>query len=106
MSEDDFLEKYQLGIDYTAVEDLTVGETYPLYGMITKFIDDTPGSVVVEFNRHVHLKLNVVEEEKVALLKERSFETALFVCDFVSGGETPIFSCQTIIFGKKSGELH
>ena len=45
--QNNFFEKFGLEVASGEVE---VGQTYPIYGMITKVLDDTPGSVCVEIN--------------------------------------------------------
>ena len=46
-SEANFFEKFGLEVGQGEVK---IGETYPIYGMITKFFSDAPGKVEVEIN--------------------------------------------------------
>lgn len=81
--------------------DIEIGNVYPLFAMITKFIDDTPGAVRVELNFHIQAQLTVDDPERVALLKERMFESGIFVSKVLSKEPGIEVACQTIIFGKK-----
>lgn len=81
--------------------DVTVGETYPLYGMITKFLDDTPGSVVVEINHSTVAELSITDVGMIERLKERAFDPAIFVSKVLTSTPTVRVSCSTIIFGKR-----
>lgn len=94
-----FFKNNQLNIE---TGEVAVGETYPIYGMITNIIDDTPGQVLVELNFSITAYLNLSTTEKVELVKERAFEAGIFVSTILekSEGHT-IVNCQTIIFGKK-----
>ena len=71
-----FFEKYGLEV---AAGEVEVGKTYPIYGMITKFLDETPGHVVVEINFSITANMIVPERDKIELLKERAFEPGIFI---------------------------
>ena len=87
--------------------DVEVGQTYPIYGMITEILSDTPGDVVVKINYNIEMRLNVEDAEKLALLKRRCFEPGIFVC-LVNEIEPLVKGdCVTIVFGKTTtSEMH
>jgi hypothetical protein len=99
--DDNLFDKLGLSVQYGSVK---VGETYPLYGTITKIIDDTPGSVVVLINDHIKLHMNIEDPEKVALLKNRAFDPGIFVCTITKDGENIEADCTTVVFGKQPND--
>ena len=105
--EENFFSKYNLEVGNTDLEDCDEGGSYPLYGMITDFIDDTPGSVSVEVNWNFVLKMNLDDVKKIETLKERAFEPGIFISTLQSkgvAGEMPVFTCQTVVFGRKQSQ--
>lgn len=94
-----------LSVKYAQVE---VGETYPIYGMITEFVCDVPGSVVITVNNNIELSVTVENEDKLALLKSRCFEPGIFVCKIEHVDPAVRGTCSTIVFGKNttSGDIH
>ncbi len=93
-----FFEKFGLEV---ATGEVEVGQTYPIYGMITKLIDETPGSVVVELNFAIKANMVIPDEKKVNLLKERAFEPGIFVSTVRSKDDGIEVDCATVVFGKK-----
>jgi hypothetical protein len=83
--------------------DVEVGNTYPLYGMITKILDDSPGNVVVEINFSIRANMSIPETEKIELLKERAFEPGIFVSTVTSKDPKIEVDCSTVVFGKRQG---
>ena len=98
--EGNFFEEFGLKVTQGEVE---VGNTYPIFGMITRFIDDIPGKVVAEINYNIEAKFNVPDSTKLELLKERAFESGIFVSKVVSKEPVVKVECKTVIFGKKQG---
>lgn len=94
----DFFDKFDLEVKSAEVE---VGEEYPIYGMITRFISDDPENVIVEINYHIRANLSVNEESKIQILKSRVFEPGIFMSTVKS--KTPVVEvdCKTVVFGKK-----
>jgi len=100
--EKDFFEKFGLEVKAGEVE---VGETYPIYGMITEIIDDTPGSVIIEINFNIIANLTIEDEVKVEILKTRAFEPGIFVATITDKQDKKItVDCSTIVYGKFQGE--
>ena len=95
-----FFEKFGCEVAFGEVE---VGTTYPLYGMITKIIDDTPGHVIVELNFSITATMTIPDVEKVELLKERAFEPGIFVSTVKVKEPKLEVDCSTVVFGKKQG---
>jgi hypothetical protein len=93
-----FFEKFGLEVTSGEVE---IGQTYPIYGMITKILDETPGSVVVEINFSIRANMAIPEQSKVDLLKERSFEPGIFVSTVKSKESGLEVDCSTVVFGKR-----
>lgn len=100
--EDTFFDKFGLGIDMASLDSMEVGETYPLYGMITKILSEVPGRVVAEINFSITANLNVEDPEKIELLKGRAFEPGIFVSTLKSKDDkTVVVDCSTVVFGRK-----
>ncbi len=97
-SEKDFFEEYGLEVSTGEVE---VGQTYPIFGMITRVVSDAPGDVVAEINFNITAKMNITDKMRIELLKERAFESGIFVSTVTSKEPTVEVDCQTVIFGRK-----
>lgn len=93
-----FFEKFGLEVSTGKVE---IGQTYPIYGMITKMINDTPGNVIVEINFNITANMSIPDTEKVELLKERAFEPGIFVSTVKSNENGIEVDCSTVVFGKR-----
>jgi hypothetical protein len=93
-----FFEKFGCEVQFGDIE---VGTTYPLYGMITKIIDDTPGNVVVEINFSITATMTIPDPAKVELLKERAFEPGIFVSTVTNKDPKIEVDCSTVVFGKR-----
>ena len=93
-----------LGLDvkFAGVE---VGKIYPIYGAITKIISDNLGSVVVEINYNIEATMNIHEQDKVDLIKNRSFDSGIFVCTILQKDPTIKVDCSTVIFGKNNNTV-
>ena len=96
--EQNFFEKFGLEVTSGEVE---IGSTYPIYGMITKFLDEAPGKVIVELNFNIKASMSIPEPEKINLLKERAFEPGIFVSTVTSKEDGIQVECSTVVFGKK-----
>jgi hypothetical protein len=98
--EPNFFEKFGLEVETGEVE---VGNTYPIYGMITKFINEAPGSVIVEINFSITAHMSIPDQDKVDLLKERSFEPGIFISTVKDKNSDKgiTVDCQTVVFGRK-----
>jgi len=95
-----FFEKFGCEVQFG---DVAVGTRYPLYGMITKIINDTPGNVVVEINFSIKATMTIPDSSKVELLKERAFEPGIFVSTITSKDLGIEVDCSTVVFGKRQG---
>lgn len=95
-----FFEKFGCEVQFGDVE---IGTTYPLYGMITKILDDTPGHVVVEINFSITANMTIPDPAKVELLKERAFEPGIFVSTVTTKDPKIEVDCSTVVFGKRQG---
>lgn len=96
------LEKNQVTVKFGDVE---VGGTYPIYGMITKFIDDRPGRVVAELNYgQIVAEFAIPDKASIERLKERAFDPGIFVATVDQKSPQVRVSCSTVIFGSKLSE--
>jgi hypothetical protein len=93
-----FFEKFGLEVTSGEVE---IGQTYPIYGMITKFLDEEPGKVIVELNFNIKAHMIIPEDSKINLLKERAFEPGIFVSTVTNKEDGIEVECSTVVFGKK-----
>ena len=88
-------------------QDVEVGNTYPIYGMITKFLDQKDDCLEVEINFSIKAKMVVPEADNVEILKRRSFEPGIFISEILSKDEGLEVKCNTVVFGKqKEQELN
>ena len=90
----------EFGLEVTSGE-VSLGRTYPIFGMVTKLINETPGCVIAEINHNIIAHINVQDSDKIATLKERCFETGIFVSKITQIDPKIEVECQTIIFGKR-----
>ena len=93
-----FFEKFGLEV---ATGEVEIGQTYPIYGMITKLLDDTPGNVIVEINFSITANMAIPDSDKIELLKQRAFEPGIFVSTITSKDEGIKVDCSTVVFGRK-----
>jgi len=85
--------------------DVSLGETYPIYGTITKFIDETPGNIVVLINDHIEATMNVVDVDKIDVLRTRCFDPGIFVCVITQKEPSICAECTTVVFGKNNNSV-
>ena len=93
-----FFEKFGLEV---AAGEVEVGQTYPIYGMITKILDDAPGAVVVELNFSITANMAIPDADKIEILKQRAFEPGIFVSTVTQKDGGVIVDCSTVVFGRK-----
>jgi hypothetical protein len=82
--------------------DVELGQVYPIYGLITKFVSDEPGNIIVRINENIEATMNVGEQDKIDTLKNRSFDPGIFVCTITEIGQVIKADCSTVIFGKNN----
>ena len=88
-----------LGLEVTRSE-VQVGSTYPIFGMITQFKNDTPGEVVAEVNHNITVHLNLKDQDRVDVLKKKAFETGIFISRVLAVEPEVEVECKKVIFGK------
>ena len=91
----------ELGIA-VAEGNVEIGKVYPIFGMITA-IDEAGNEtnrVTVEINHNILAKMNLKSTERVNLLKERAFETGIFVAKILELEPQIKVDCQAVIFGR------
>ncbi len=96
--EQNFFEKFGLEVASGEVE---IGNTYPIYGMITKILNETPGKIEVELNFSITASMTIPDTSKIELLKERAFEPGIFVSTVTRKEPSIHVDCSTVVFGKK-----
>jgi len=89
-TKENFFEKYGLEVSTGEVE---VGGTYPIYGMITKVLN--------EFDGKVEATMSIQDSTKINVLKERAFEPGIFVATVTSKDGGVKVDCGTVVFGKR-----
>lgn len=82
-----------------------VGQVYPIYGSITKFVSEVPGNIIVRINENIEATMNVGEQDKIDILKNRSFDPGIFVCTITEVSELIKADCSTVIFGKNNNSV-
>jgi hypothetical protein len=95
-----FFEKFGLEVTNGEVD---IGGTYPIYGMITKFLDEVPGQIIVELNYSIRCSMAIPDKEKIELLRERAFEPGIFISTVTSKDNGIQVDCNTVVFGRRQG---
>lgn len=110
MSDDDngsqnenLFDKLGLTVQFGEVE---IGQTYPIYGMITDFLCDVPGAVTVVVNHNIELAMELEDADKIEILKNRVFDPGIFVSTIEQTTPTIKGRCTTAVFGKSQSEMH
>lgn len=93
----DFFEQYGLSV---AKGQVLVGNTYPIFGMITKVSEVDGTEVLVEINRNITARMNITEPGKLEILKKKAFETGIFVAKVLQAEPNIEVECQAVIFGR------
>ena len=80
-----------------------IGKTYPIYGIITDILCESP--VVIMVNNSIKLKCNITDDDgsKIKIIKDRAFEPGIFVATIEQRLDdgTYVGVAETIVFGKK-----
>ena len=90
-----------------AKSEVEVGRTYPVYGMITAILDEAlpegknTGTLLVELNKSIKVRLKIRSADHLKTIKERIFETGIFVGEVKETSPQVEIDCKTVIFGKK-----
>lgn len=105
------LEKMGLEVKTESLSNLEIGKVYPIYGMVTKFISETPGDVRIEVNYNMELTLFIDDLDKINTIKERAFEPGIFIVvineiDAQNENHYIKGNCNTVVFGRKQTQLH
>ncbi|HMO01799.1 MAG TPA: hypothetical protein PKD37_02275 [Oligoflexia bacterium] len=103
VAEDNLFEKFGLEVAHGEVE---IGKTYPIFGMITKILNEEPGNALVEINFNIHALMTLTEPSRIEILKDRAFEPGIFLSKIVEKGSIIKVDCSTVIFGRKHNTFH
>ena len=93
----DFFETFGLELVEGEVE---VGKSYPIFGVITKLAPIDGADLLIELNYSIKAVVRGIEVDKIELLKQRAFESGIFVSKILAKEPELMVECQTIIFGK------
>jgi len=89
----------ELGLE-VAHGQVEVGNTYPIFGMITQITEESPGTVIAEINHNITAKMNISDEKRLETLKTKAFEAGIFISKVISIEPVLEVECQAVIFGK------
>ena len=96
----DLFEELGLQVESGEVE---IGKTYPLYGMVTKVLDQSESELTVELNFGITARLHLKEAVSGEIVKERVFEPGIFVSTVTSKDPNIQVIWKTVIFGRRQG---
>lgn len=82
-------------------QEVEVGGTYPIFGMITEIEEHESGAIYAQINCNIRAKLKQIDESKLEFLRKRAFESGIFVSTVTAKGEKIEVDCKTIIFGHR-----
>jgi hypothetical protein len=82
-----------------------VGQIYPIYGSITKFINMEPGNVVVIINNQIEARMSLDDIDKIDILSRRAFDPGIFVCTITQTDPEIKADCTTVVFGKNTNAV-
>jgi hypothetical protein len=71
--------------------------------MVTNILSEDPehpSGVMIEINRNITAKIRLCDTTKLQMLKERAFETGIFISTIVAKKPSILVECETIIFGR------
>lgn len=100
--EKNLFEDLGLSVEFGSVE---VGQVYPIYGLITQFVSEAPGNVIVKINDNIEATMNIEDQDKIDVLKNRSFDPGIFVCTITQVDTLIKAECSTVIFGKNNNAV-
>jgi hypothetical protein len=89
----------ELGVQIGAA-DIEVGETYPIYGIITGIEELGDGNVVATINHNIKAEMYISRQERIDVLKSRAFESGIFVATVKQKNPEIVVECQAVVFGK------
>ena len=91
----------ELGIA-VAEGNVEVGKVYPIFGMITS-IDEAgaeSNKITVVINHNIQARMSLKSTDRLNLLKEKAFETGIFVAKVLEIEPQIRVDCQAVIFGR------
>ena len=86
-----------LHVEHSRVE---MGQTYPIFGMITGIIEEGAGELIVELNNSINVLLHISYPSRVLAIKQKAFETGIFVSTVLETTPRLLVECKMVIFGK------
>ena len=95
--EREFLDEF--GLELTS-GDVNIGNTYPIFGMITKVVDSESGEVEAEINYNLKVRMLIPDTKRREVIKQRAFESGIFVCKITSKDPELTADCEAVIFGR------
>lgn len=79
---------------------VSVGGVYPIFGMITEMISDDPEHIIARINNNIKAHIITSERKNIDVLKQKAFETGVFVVKVTSVEPEIEVECKAVIFGK------
>lgn len=80
--EEIFSEEGNTKLEYMTGDSIELGKVYPLYGVLTKILEDTPEKLIAEINGNIKMTLNNPKEEHKHLLQRKFMEPSIFFMGF------------------------
>lgn len=84
-------------------DSMVIGETYPVYGMITGIVSEVPGQLTVKINNSINAVFPLNNKSDIELVKSRAFEPCIFVSKVVQDYPMYVVNVTTVIFGPSKG---
>ena len=78
-----------------------IGKTYPIYGMITNILSETP--LIIMINNQIKGKCVITDPAKIEIVKSRVFEPGIFISEIEQSlpDGSYVATILTVVFGKK-----
>jgi hypothetical protein len=96
-SQDELFSELGLAISEGKVE---IGKVYPIFGMITQINECDGEDIKVEINHQIKANLKIRSAERLEVLRQKAFESGIFVAKIISLEPGIEVECQAVIFGR------
>ena len=81
-------------------DEVQIGKTYPIFGAITSIGSYDESGLEIKINYNITARLNVSSAEKIETLRQKAFESGIFISTVVAKEPHVVVECQTVIFGR------
>lgn len=79
---------------------IEIGKVYPIFGMITEILDCSGTDVIVQINHQINARLKIKSAQRLEVLKQKAFESGIFVAKILELEPQIKVECQAVIFGR------